>query len=1040
MLINRREAIKGGVVAASLTAAPAALAAAAPARGPGVTMLRVCGLDNPLAIGDLPPRLSWQNAGFSQTAYRVRVGRRADLLAAGNDLLWDSGRVASTQTLDIAYQGPALTPGEQAVWQVEVWDDRGSPARRSEPAVWETGIGPWQGEWLAAETPTARLDRPAGLHWITGEGQLKPDADRAFRWTLESPVAGPAELCLSAHETQGVWHDGQPLAASSPEPVSWTQMAVYPVELKAGRNFIAVAVRRKVGFGVAPPVLTALLRLGDDLAERRTSADAGWRSTVDTAAGWQAPDFDDSGWQPAQPAKGALPIGQPWPAYPAVRLRRQFSLPGPVRRARLHATALGCYAAMLNGRAVGDARLSPEFTDPSQRVLYQTHDVTALLVQGENCLGFEVADGWYGSKYSTSGRFAFGPAPCRLIAQLEIELADGTRQVIATGPDWQIGPSPVLSASLYDGEAYDARLEQPGWSRPGVTGAGWRAAEPAPAPQGVAIDPQRCPPIRMREVLPAVAVNRLGPGHYVVDFGQNFAGWPRLTVAAPAGARIELRMAELLKADGRVDQANLRTALARDSYVAAGRGREVWEPRFTYHGFRYVELTGVPDERAAWTLEGLVGFQDLALTGDFRIGDPVIRKFWQNSVWSQKSNFFGLPTDCPQRDERLGWMGDAQVFWPAAAFNMDTQAFTARVCEDQRAAQRRNGGFVDCIPPFVPGAVSSSPGWADAGIVLPHTAWRQYGDTGVVDANWTAMTRYMDWIAASNPGHLWEKSRGFDYGDWLAVDAPDHNPGLPTTPKDLIATAHWARNAAMMAAMARGTGRDPAPWDALFQRIASAFNAAYVRADGAVGNGSQTSQVLAIRFGLLDAATRQAAGRHLAADIVRRGNHLSTGFLGTPHILDALADAGQADMAITLLLQRSFQSWGYMVEQGATTMWERWNSDRGDVGMNSRNHYAFGAIGDFLFRRIAGIDPAEPGFAKVRIAPLMTQRLGSGGATYRSVRGPIRTDWTVKAGRFRLDAELPPGVSGDVQLPAPGGQMRLVKARSGLNRFSGRIG
>jgi len=1037
--INRREAIGLGLAGTGAATLPG-MALARTGVGPAIVQAHVCGLDTPLALGDLTPRFSWTLAGQvgAQSAWRIRVARNAPDLAAARNLLWDSGRVASTQCFDIAYGGPALPSRTQAFWQVEAWTVPGHAPLRSGVMRWETGLDPadWHADWLASETQTASIDRHAGLHWITGTDSQKAGQARAFRWTIDLPKAGPVELCLSGHETTGVWINGTPAPPPRDGPARWTEMAVRPLNLPAGRTVVAVAVNRRVGFGVAPCMLTALLRHGDGFAQRLTSADAGWKVALDAPPGWQAADFADASWADAVAATGNLPIGQPWPITPASRLRRRFVAPRAVRSARLHATALGVYDAMINGVPVDDRRLAPEFTDPSQRILYQTYDVTHLIRRGANMIGFVVGDGWYGSRFSTSGRFAFGAAPCRLRAQLELEFDDGTTAMIGTGADWQIADSEILAHSIYDGEIHDARLEQPGWALPGASDAGWRTAVTVGAP-AIAVEPQRCPPIRVRQTLAAQTVHRIGPGHFVVDFGQNFAGVARLSVEAAAGTRIELRFSELLHDDGTVDQANLRTARARDIYIAAGRGRETWVPRFTYHGFRYVEITGVPDDQTAWHVEGLMTTQDLAMTGELRCGDPVIAKFWRNSVWSQQANFQGLPTDCPQRDERLGWMGDAEVFWPAAAWNMDVAAYTARVMEDVRHGQSAKGAFPDCIPPFVPTLKLSSPGWADAGIVLPHTAWMQYGDTGVIHANWAAMEAYMHWIAAANPDHLWQKNHGADYGDWLSVDAPTSNPGAPTTPKALVATAFWAEDARMMAAMATAIGDQPAAarYRDLFAAIADAFRRAYVGADGAVGNGSQTGYVLAIRFGLLSGDHRQQAGQALAADITRRGNHLSTGFLGTPHILDALAMSGQEAMAITLLLQRSAPSWGYMVGHGATSMWERWDSDTSDPGMNSRNHYAFGAIGAFLFRRVAGIEPVAPGFAGLRIAPIMDPRLGSGGATYRSMRGTIRTDWTARDGRFRLDVELPDGVSADVALP----RGMATRAQPGPNRYSGAL-
>jgi Glycogen debranching enzyme len=1038
--VNRRQAIAIGVAGSVAGSIPLRAWAAEAGSAPTVADPRTCELVNPLSLGDLLPRFSWtltgDDKGLGQTAYRIRVARSPENLAAGRDLLWDSGKVSSADSLSIPYGGPALPSRAQAVWDVELWPGKGARSVKSAPATFETGLAPgdWKAQWLASETTVAKRDREAGLHWISPTDNQRVNQTCLYRWTFDSD-GGPAEICLSAHEMSDVTFNGSPVKALQDGPISWTQMAVYPVTLKKGRNVLALAVKRIAGFGVPPAHVAALLRHGRNLESRMTSADAGWKTHIGDASDWQSARFDDSGWKPAKAASGRMPVGEPWPVYPANLLRRTFTAKTPIRSARLYATALGVYDASINGKPVSDRFLAPEFTDPSKRVLYQAYDVTDRLTAGENTLGFHVGDGWYGSKYSTSARFAFGPAPCRLLAQLEIEYEDGTREVIASGDGWQIAESPVKAHSIYDGEVYDARDARQDWFRQDAPAQEWRRAETVDAPD-IPVDPQRCEPIRALGQLTPAKVSRLGAGHYVVDFGQNFAGWARLSVEAAAGTHVTMRFAELLNANGTVDQANLRTAWARDIYVAAGKGREIWMPRFTYHGFRYVELTGVPDDTALWSVEGVVGHQDLPITGSFRSGDPVITKFWENAVWSQKSNFWGLPTDCPQRDERLGWMGDAEVFWPAAAYNMDVAAFTSRIMGDMRAGQKDNGAFPDVIPPFVPGFDLTSPGWADAGVVLPYTAWHQYGDLGVIETNWKAMDAYLGYILAANPNHLWQKSRGADYGDWLAVDASAANPGEATTPKDLIGTAYWADDARMMAEMAQACGRkeDAARYRQLFDAIRTAFNTEYVKADGTIGNGSQTSYILAIRFGLLSDSARKVAGDRLVADIAKRGGHLSTGFLGTPHILDALAMSGHDDTAVALLLQRSYPSWGYMVEKGATTMWERWNSDTGDSGMNSRNHYAFGAIGSFLFRRIAGIDAASPGFADLNIAPIMDPRLGSGGATYRSAKGTIRTDWTAKGSEYQLDVELPAGVSGTVLLP--GG--KKAKAKPGLNRFSGK--
>ena len=520
------------------------------------------------------------------------------------------------------------------------------------------------------------------------------------------------------------------------------------------------------------------------------------------------------------------------------------------------------------------------------------------------------------------------------------------------------------------------------------------------------------------------SINEPRPGVFVFDFGQNFAGVCRLHVKGAAGERVELRFAEILKDDGAVDQSNLRAAKARDIFILRGDvAGETFEPSFTYHGFRYVEMEGFPGTPTLDALEGVVLHSDLPVTGALAIDNPLIERLWQNSLWSQRSNFTGIPTDCPQRDERLGWTGDACVFWDAAAFNMDVYAFTARFLDDMRDAQTPAGAFSDYAPAARRGGDEPAPGWADAGVVLPWTAWMRSGNTSIIEANWDAIVRYLGYLEAANPDHLWRNKRGLDFGDWLALDAKQ--PGDPTTPKDLIGSAWWAHTAGLAAEMAAAIGRpsDAERFAAMRARIAQAFQAAYVRADGGVGNDSQTGYILALHFGLVPEPLREAAVERLVADIERRGGVLSTGFLGTPFSLDVLADAGRADLVYDLLLRTEFPSWGYMVAKGATTIWERWNGDVGDVAMNSFNHYALGAVTGFLFRRIAGIAPAAPGFKDIAIRPVIDPRVRRGGGAFRSVLGEISTEWALgQDGRFRLACVVPPNARARIHLPARPGQ------------------
>jgi alpha-L-rhamnosidase len=706
---------------------------------------------------------------------------------------------------------------------------------------------------------------------------------------------------------------------------------------------------------------------------------------------------------------------------PAALLRRRFSGAGPLIAARLYVTALGAYEISLNGRRVGDAHLAPESTDFRRRGLYQIHDVTDLIGSDENVIAALLGDGWYGSAFAWKNeRGVFGGPPNRLRAQLELTYADGGRETVSTDEAWRTAASAIASSEIYDGEVYDGRRERAGWSEVEFDDRDW-APVVLPETLDLPLSAQVSPPIRETEILRAKTMTETDPGVFVYDFGQNFAGWARLHAAGARGTTIGLRFAEILGEDGRISVENLRGAKATDTFTLAGGGPETFEPRFTYHGFRYVEVSGYPGRPMLDALEGVVAHSDCAITGALDIPDPMLAQVWRNSVWSQRSNLFGVPTDCPQRDERLGWMGDAQVFWDAASYTMDVDAFTRRFLGDVRVAQRRTGGFPD-VTPFET-RWDGSPGWADAGVILPWTLYRKYADTGVIDENWEAMERWLAWIGANNLDFVWRNKRGVDYGDWLAVDAI--KPGDPTSPKDLIGTAFWAYDAALMAEMATATGRveEAASYAALRQTIGKAFVDEFVRPDGGIGNDSQTSHVLALRFGLVPEPLRAASVERLAADIARRGGKLSTGFLGTPYILDALADNGREDVAVGLLLQTEFPSWGYMVAKGATSMWERWNGDTGDVSMNSFNHYAYGAVTGFLYRRLAGIAAAAPGFDMVAIRPLDDPRIDHGGGRYLSAKGPISTAWRRDAeGRFSLDLTLPPNVTGQVRLPARSGQ------------------
>lgn len=1025
--IDRRQFVKLASVAGAILPAQRAAGASKAADSRTVTGLRVNGLSDPLGVDTPTIHLSWRAQGFDQATYRVRVsGNPADLTADRADH-WDSGVVASATTLGIVYRGRALRSGERVWWQVECTDSDGRIVR-SEIASWSMGLldpGDWQGVWLAAESPELAGDRAAGLAWIWGADPLVK-APLLFRYQLDLP-AGPVEAVaqiVAQDSIDRVWLDGAELhwEGFRPGVVNNTRMHTISLPLQAGRHELIVEATYHPERGPASPsgAMAALLRLrfADGTVSRITTAN-GW-AVAPGAPGADGRPTAAGPWVPAQSA-ASKPANDPWASGPAMFLRKAFDTRGEVTRATLHATALGAYYAHLNGQRIGDALLAPECIDFTRRAQYQTYDVTHLLREGPNRIGAIVGDGWYGSTGLFGGRYDFGPAPCRFLAQLTITYADGSSQTIVTDETWETAPSPVLSSEIYDGEVYDARAEIDGWDQPGPSSSRWTPAQRAPNPP-CRLVAQPDPPIRAMRTLAAVTVRTIRPGVHVVDFGQNFAGWVLLKASAPAGTSVVLRHAELLLPSGEVDQSNLRSAKARVRYSFRGAGVETYRPHFTYFGFRYVQVEGWPGTLPLDALRAHVLHTDLPETGIFTISDPLVQKLWLNTIWSQRSNFVGLPTDCPQRDERLGWMADAQVFWDAASFNMDVAAFTRRFMGDVRDAQEPDGTFAEYNPQSRHARMKGAPGWADAGVILPWTSWWRYGDTGVIDQNWDAMVRYCDHLLAINPDAIWRNGRGDDFGDWLSLDAK--HDGDPTTPKDLIGTAMMAWTSACMVEMAQATGRsaEHARFLERHATIVAAFRKEFVRADGVVGNGSQTGYLLALRHQLLTPDVAREAAKLLVADINRRGQVLSTGFLGTPIALDVLLDLGEHDLVYSLLRRTGFPSWGYMVAKGATTIWERWNGDTGDVAMNSYNHYALGAVVGCFYRRIAGISPLQPGFASILIAPEMRLGFKQAGAVYDSAMGRIETAWVHGPKAITLDVAIPSNTHAQLRIPITAGE------------------
>ncbi|WP_141576539.1 alpha-L-rhamnosidase [Actinomadura sp. WMMA1423] len=708
---------------------------------------------------------------------------------------------------------------------------------------------------------------------------------------------------------------------------------------------------------------------------------------------------------------------------PARLFRRVFTARTAPLRARLYISARGLYLPFLNGVRVGDAELAPGWTDYRHRVLYQTYDVTHLVQEGGNVLAAQLADGWWSGYVGFDQRRHaehYGPRP-QFIARLVLDYGEGDGDVVVTDGSWCEADGHVLHADLLMGEVQDARLEPHGWNRdPHFDVSGWRRAAVAATDHDILFGaPDE--PVRVLQDVEPVSVTAMDAQRILVDLGQNLVGRVRLLVRGAArGSRITLRHAEVLDANGRPYVANLRTAEATDVYIAAGRPEEVFEPTFTVHGFRYVEVTGHTDV----AVTGRVLHNDTPVVGSFSCSDPEIERLWSNILWSQRGNFVSVPTDCPQRDERLGWLADAQVFLPTACYNADVSAFFARWMRDVVDGASGQGAFPDVAPVLDRPVVGreGAPGWGDGGVLIPWHLYRIYDDRRTLERAFPAMTRWIDWIAQGNPDLIWRARTGNNYGDWLEIGT--------RTPREVLATAYFAHTTAVVsrAAGVLGRSRDAERYGKLATRIRLAFQNAFVSANGTIKGDTQACYLLALAFDLLTPEmTRSALGR-LAAAVRGNGERLTTGFLGTALLCPVLSRHGRGDLAHALLQQTEPPSWLHPIRQGATTIWERWDGLSGDgdfqaPDMNSFNHYAFGSVGAWLYTGVAGIDQCDGSvaFAEVEIAPTPGGRITSAAARYDSPRGLIATSWEQSSKRFELHVALPPGTRGTVLLPMPSG-------------------
>ena len=699
---------------------------------------------------------------------------------------------------------------------------------------------------------------------------------------------------------------------------------------------------------------------------------------------------------------------------PVPFFRHPFAVTGSIRQATVYVSAQGICDVHLNGTRIHRDLFTPGWTDYHRRVYYRAFDVTNQLQPGENVLGGLLADGWY-SGYIGWGKIRnhYGSQP-RIRIQLNIEYADGSRQVVATNSDWKASYGPIREADFLMGETYDARQELRGWCAAGYDASNWQ-----PVVTGAEVNPvlqaAPGPPVVAIEEFSPVRIEEPQPGIYVADLGQNFAGFVRLKIQGQSGQRITLRFAERLNPDGTVYTTNLREARCIDTYICRGGTEETWEPRFTFHGFQYVEITGLSSPPTTDSITGVAISSDTPLVGRFACSDPMLNRLQDNVYWTQRSNFIDIPTDCPQRDERLGWTGDAQVYIRTATLNTDVQAFFNKWLVDLTDGQRADGQFPMVAPVRVAGD-DGGPAWADAGVICPWTVYRVYGDRRLLERQYDSMVRFIDFCQKRSTPELLPPNQFHCFGDWLSIKAD--------TPKEVIYTAYFAYSTQLMAKAATALGKedDAARFQELFQQIKAAFNRAYVAEDGQIQGNTQCVYVLALAFDLLDPPQRDRAAQYLVEDIEARGGHLSTGFVGTKDLMLVLAKIGRNDVAYRLLHNDTFPSWGFSIRHGATSIWERWDGwtpENGfqDPGMNSFAHYSFGAVYQWMVENMGGIRDADVAYKRITIAPQIDDRLSFADIEYHSIRGKILSAWKRQDQKLEWTVEIPPNTTARVILP-----------------------
>lgn len=986
-------------------------------------------LVDPIGIDVRAPRLSWKVVAASpgarnlrQTAYRVLVASDLETLQKDQGDLWDSGKVRSSDTTAIEYAGKPLASETLCWWKVKVWDQDDRPSEWSRPAKWSMGLlepGDWKAKWIGYDEPLNHRPEPIdldGAEWIASpdDPEQAPAAARYFRAKFHLDDPKRRKLLVTADDQCTVYINGVEAGKSDGRYDAWKRP--FAVDLgrygRKGENTVAV---RTVNERPGPAALIAKL----DDGSFATSAQ--WKVSAAEEKGWQSPKHNDAGWKQAK-SLGAFGVA-PWGKFvyaglflpPPRLLRQEFYIAKPIKRATLYCSAKGIYDVKINGKQANDDFFMPGWSAYEKRIYYRAYDVTKLLKKGANAIAAALGDGWWAGYIGYAHEREHYGAKTRFLAQINVEYADGTVAVLGTDEDWKAATGPTLEADFLMGETYDATREIEGWDKPDFDDNNWARPDvdegfdaPLEAFPGV--------PVRPFQTLKAKTIAEPVKGVYVLDLGQNMAGVPLLKVKGKKGQRITLRFAERLNPDGTLYVTNLRSARATDTYICKGTGKtETWMPKFTFHGFQYIEIAGLDGKPTKDTVVGVALSSDAPVVGAFQCSDKMLNKLWSNAWWTQRMNFIDIPTDCPQRDERLGWTGDAQAYIRTACLNNDVQAFFIKWLKTLNDSQRTDGQYPMVAPVKVAGD-DGGPAWADAGTICPWAIYTVYADKRTLAECYPGMLKFVEFCKNRSKPELLPPDQFHCFGDWLSIDAD--------TPTDVIFQAYFAHSTDLTARAAEALGKteDARRLRELHAKVKESFNKAFVDDEGKVKGDTQCAYVLALAFDLVDGERRKQAEKRLVDDIQQRGTRLTTGFVGTRDIMHVLAKIGRYDVAYELLHSTKFPSWGFTIKNGATSIWERWNGWTPEAGfadpaMNSFAHYAFGAVIQWVYEHVGGIQVGSPGYATIVIKPDLDPKLTWAKTSYDSIRGLIATDWRLEGSKLKLSVTIPANTTATVWVP-----------------------